>query len=254
MLIISKSPNIEQFMNLSILVYAIKKYIYISFLSFILATNYLGNKYFRELIRLLSWWQILFRSIFDLPQDFANHLCELYLLILLILLVYCTKNNLYVKAMSPCYFTNVGYSRNKTTKLTLKKLWFFKGSLHAVMVLFRTMAFWRTILCRKWFFLKVLCSRPFVFQICNCQSTSLLIFRSSVIQLHRLSTHSQQVNYFILKFKYKFNCKIVTGFQTNMVLSFLSFFFWSHIFFGHTKSVCSSAKLWKLLSSSPLSK
>ncbi len=74
----------------------------------------------------------------------------------------------------------------------------------------------------------VLCSRPFVFQICNCQSTSLLIFWSSVIQLHRLSTHSQQVNDSILKFKYKFNLKIVTGLQTNKFLSFL-FCFWSHI-------------------------
>ncbi len=110
-----------------------------------------------------------------------------------------------------------------------KKRWFFKGSLHAVMVLFRTIAFWRTLLCQNGSLLefKVLCSRPFVFQICNCQSTSLLIFWSSVIQQHRLSTHSQQVNYFILKFKYKFNFKIVTGFQTNVLIFFFSF--WSHI-------------------------
>jgi len=107
-------------------------------------------------------------------------------------------------------------------------------SLHAVMVLFITITFWRTLLCWKGSLLEfmVLCSRSFVFQICNCQSTSLQIFW--------ISTHSQQVNDFILIFKYKFNFKIVTGFQTNMLS------------FEHT--VCSSAKLWELLSSSPLSK
>ncbi len=111
-----------------------------------------------------------------------------------------------------------------------KNIWFFKGSLHAVMVIFRTIAFWRTLLCRNGSLLefRVLCSRSFVFQICTCQSTSLVIVWSSVIQLHRLSTLSQWVNYFILKFKYKFNLKIVTGFKTNMVLSFF-LFFWSHI-------------------------
>ncbi len=96
--------------------------------------------------------------------------------------------------------------------LHYKKTWFFKGYLQVVMVLFKTIAL-RTLLCQNDSLLefRVLCSRPFVFQICNCQSTSLLIFWSSVIQLHRLSTHSQRVNYFILKFKFKFNFKIVTG-------------------------------------------
>ncbi len=72
-----------------------------------------------------------------------------------------------------------------------------------------------------------------------------MIFWSSVIQLHTLSTHSQQVNDFIPKFKYKFNFKIVTGFQTNMLLLLVV---------THSLSVCSSAKLWKLLSSSTRSK
>ncbi len=122
------------------------------------------------------------------------------------------------------HFTNSSYCQEWC--YTLKKY----GSLCAVMVLFRTIAFWRTLFCRNSSLLefRVLCSRPFVFQICNCQSTSLLIFWSSVIQLHRSSTHSQQVNYLILKFKYKFNFKIVTGFQTNKFLSFC-FCFWSHI-------------------------
>ncbi len=59
-----------------------------------------------------------------------------------------------------------------------KKIWFFKSYLHAVMFLFRTIAFWRNLLCRNGYLLKfrVLCSRPFVFQICNCQSTSTTDF------------------------------------------------------------------------------
>ncbi len=134
-------------------------------------------------------------------------------------------------------------------------LWFFKDSLHAVMVLFRTIAFWRTLLCRngsllrcvhtrrewsvtrEWFTcqckdaidnpaalfarmrrreleFRILCSRPFVFQICNCQSTSLLIFWSSGIQLtsHRFSTHSHQVNHFFLKISIHYILQMLLSF------------------------------------------
>ncbi len=140
-------------------------------------------------------------------------------------------------AFLPCTCVNVMFthknehvqSENRELNIFFKNYTLKKhGSLHAVMVLFRT-TFWRTLLCRNGSLLefRVLCSRPFDFQICNCQSTSLLIFWSSVIQLYRLLTHSQQVNDFILKFKYKCNFKIVTGFQTNMFLSF--FLVWSHI-------------------------
>ncbi len=99
------------------------------------------------------------------------------------------------------------------------QIWFFKGSLHAVMVLFRTISFWRTILCRNGSLFP-----SFVFQICNCQSTSLLIFWSSDESFSFLNLN-KKINVLIFVFVFLF-----------------------------TYSLVCAAKLWKLLSSSPLSK
>ncbi len=110
---------------------------------------------------------------------------------------------------------------------TLTKMWLYV-SLHAVMVLFRTIAFWRTLLCWNGSLMefRVICSHPFVFfQICNCQSTSLLV---SFLKLDtNVSLHLESV--------------------PKQTCSYLLIYFLSHT------SVCSSAKLQELISSSALS-
>ncbi len=81
--------------------------------------------------------------------------------------LFLTENALLLwRQKNGLWSTTTGMTLFHLDALHLKKTWFFKGSLHAVMVLFRTIAFWRTLLCRNGSLLefRVLCSRPFVFK------------------------------------------------------------------------------------------